>query len=156
VETVSAGCQVFGAAACVGTDIEVLIRQNLDAVVRTEDTALTAFTDGCPGLRHVLADAGVAGPPVLDWFHVASPLQQLKQIAGALSTDNPPRVAAKAVIVEDVERLRWRISNGKARNAKRSIDRIRKVMCVLKGERSYRTTGNLDYHIEIARHFYQA
>ena len=141
METVSAGCQVFGAAACVGTDIEVLIRQNLDAVVRTEDTALTAFTDGCPGLRRVLADAGVAGPPVLDWFHVASPLQQLKQIAGALSTDNPPRVAAKAVIVEDVERLRWRISNGKARNAKRSIDRIRKVMGVFKGERSHRTTG---------------
>jgi hypothetical protein len=29
---------------------------------------LTAFTDGCPGLRGILADAGVAGPPILDWF----------------------------------------------------------------------------------------
>jgi transposase len=63
-------------------------------------------------------------------------------------------VAAKAVIVEEVERLRWRIWNGKARNAKRSIDRIRKVMSVFKGERSHRTTGNLDYHIENAKHFY--
>jgi hypothetical protein len=71
VETESAGCQVFGAVACADTDIEVLIRRNLDAVGRTEDTALTAFTDGCPGLRRVLADAGVAGPPTLDWFHVA-------------------------------------------------------------------------------------
>ena len=31
-----------------------------------------------------------------------------------------------------VERLRWRIWNGKAKDAKRSIDRIRKVMHVYK------------------------
>ena len=41
------------------------------------------------------------------------------------------------MIVEEVERLRWRIWNGKARNAKRSIDRIRKVMHVYKDERSH-------------------
>jgi hypothetical protein len=46
-------------------------------------------------------------------------------------------VQAKAVIVEEVERLRWRIWNGKARDAKRSIDRIRKVMHVYKEERSH-------------------
>ena len=34
---------------------------------------------------------------------------------------------AKAVIVAEVERLRWRIWNGKAKNAQRGIDRIRKV-----------------------------
>ena len=95
----------------------MLIRRNLDAVGRTEDTALTAFTDGCPGLRRILADAGVAGPPILDWFHIAMRLQHLKQIASALSTDDPARVAAKAVIVEEVERLRWRMWNGKAKNA---------------------------------------
>src|ERR1700723_1572330 len=59
VETESGGRQVFGAIIRSGTDIEVLIRHNLDAVGRTEDTASTAFTDGCPGLRRVLADAGV-------------------------------------------------------------------------------------------------
>jgi hypothetical protein len=32
------------------------------------------------------------------------------------------------VIVDEVERLRWRIWNGKTKNAKRSIDRVRKVM----------------------------
>jgi len=48
-------------------------------------------------------------------------------------------VQSKAVIVEEVELLRWRIWNGKARNAKRSIDRIRKVMHVYKEERSHHT-----------------
>jgi hypothetical protein len=43
-----------------------------------------------------------------------------------LSTDNPGRVLAKAVIVAEVERLRWRIWNGKAKSAQRSIQRIRK------------------------------
>ena len=38
------------------------------------------------------------------------------------------------MIVEEVERLRWRIWNGKAKNAKRSIDRVRKVMHVYKEE----------------------
>jgi hypothetical protein len=44
VEMASGGRQVFGAVAKADTDIKVLIRRNLDAVGRTEDTALTAFT----------------------------------------------------------------------------------------------------------------
>jgi hypothetical protein len=68
VETPSGGRQVFGAVVGADTDIQGLIRRNLDAVGRTEDAALTAFTDGCPGLRGILADAGVAKPPILDWF----------------------------------------------------------------------------------------
>ena len=141
VETKSGGRQVFGAVVRADTDIDVLIRRNLDAIGRTEATALTAFTDGCPGLRRILADAGVVGPPILDWFHIAMRLHHLKQIASALSTESPARVAEKAVIVEGVERLRWRIWNGKATNAQRSIKRIRKVMHVFKGERGHRTTG---------------
>jgi len=66
VETASGGRQVFGAVAKADTDIRALIRRNLGAVGRTEDTALTAFTDGCPGLRRILADAGVNEPPMLD------------------------------------------------------------------------------------------
>jgi len=95
---------------------------------------LTAFTDGCPGLRRILADAGVTTPPMLDWFHVAMRLQHLKQIADGLSADDPARVAAKAVIVEEVERLHWRIWNGKARDAQISVDRIRAVMHHFRGE----------------------
>jgi hypothetical protein len=66
---------------------------------------LTAFTDGCPVLRRILADAGIVKLPILDWFHIAIRLPHLKQIAGALSADDPAQVAAKAVIVEAVERL---------------------------------------------------
>jgi len=139
VETESGGRQVFGAVARADTDIEVLIRRNLDAVGRTEDTALTGFTDGCPGLRRILADAGVAGPPILDWFHIAMRLQHLKQIASGLSADDAARVVAKAVIIEEVERLHWRLWNGKAKDAQISIDRIRMVMHSFRGEQDRRT-----------------
>jgi len=50
------------------------------------------------------------------------------------ATTPPARVAAKAVIVEDVERLHWRIWNGKAKDAQVSIDRIRAVMHHFQGE----------------------
>jgi hypothetical protein len=61
-------------------------------------------------------------------------LQHLKQIAGVLSTDEPARTAAKTVIVAEAERLHWRIWNGKAQNAQKSIDRIRAVMHQFQGE----------------------
>jgi hypothetical protein len=96
-------------------------------------TVLTAFTDGCPGLRHNLADASITTTPILDWFHIGMRLQRLRQIAGALSA-HPPRVAAKAVVVAEVERLHWRIWNAKANNAWKSIDRIRAVMSHFRGE----------------------
>jgi hypothetical protein len=138
VETNSGGRQVFGAVARAGMDLAGLIRQNLDAVGRTDSTVLTAFTDGCPGLRRILADAGVTTLPIRDWFHIAMRLQHLKQIASALSTDDPARVPAKAVIVAEVERLHWRLWNGKAKNARNSIDRIRAVMHHFRGERGRR------------------
>ena len=71
---------------------------------------------------------------MLDWFHIGMRLQHLKQIAGALSADHPARMAAKAVIVAEVERLHWRIWNGKTQNARKSIDRIRAVMSHFQGE----------------------
>jgi hypothetical protein len=67
-------------------------------------------------------------------FSVAMRLQHLKQIAAALPADRPARVAAKTVIVAEVERLHWRIWNGKAKNARKSIDRIRAVMSHFQGE----------------------
>ena len=124
VETETGGRQVFGAVTKADTDIKALIRRSLDAVGRTEGTVLTAFTDGCSGLRRILAEAGVTEAPMLDWFHIAMRLQHLEQIASGLSADDPARVAAKAVIVEEVKRLRWRLWNGKAKDAQISIDRI--------------------------------
>jgi hypothetical protein len=73
VETASGGRQVFGAVAMADTDISMLIQQSLRAVGRTDDTEVTAFTDGCPGLRSILVDAGITAPPFLDWFHNADP-----------------------------------------------------------------------------------
>jgi hypothetical protein len=64
-----------------------------------------------------------------------------RQAASGLSTDVPARVRAKIVIVEAVERLRWRIWNGKAKDAKLTMERIRKVMHAFKGEGSRRTMG---------------
>jgi hypothetical protein len=78
VETKAGGRQVFGAVAKADTAVEALIRGELDAVGRTEDTAVTAFTDSCPGLQRILADAGVTMTPMLDWFHVAMRLEHLK------------------------------------------------------------------------------
>jgi hypothetical protein len=134
VETTTGGRQVFGAVARADTDIGGLIRRNLDAVGRTEDTALTAFTDGCSGLRHILADAGVTTAPMLDWFHIGMRLRHLEQVTNALVADDPARAAAKTVIVTEVDRLRWRLWNGKATNARISIDRIQEVMHHFQGE----------------------
>jgi hypothetical protein len=47
-------------------------------------------------------------------------------------------MAAKDVIVAEVERLQWRLWNGKAANARISIDRIRAVMHHFLGETGVR------------------
>jgi hypothetical protein len=134
VETKSRRRQVFGAVAKAGTDIAGLIGKNLDAIGRTGDTVLTAFTDGCPGLRHILAGAGVTERPILDWFHVGMRLQHLNQIADGLAAGDPAHVAAKTMTITEVDRFHWRIWNRKAKNARKSIDRIRRVMHYFRDE----------------------
>ena len=69
VETAIRRRQTFGAVAKADTDLGALIRRSLDVVGCAEGTTLTAFTDGCPGLRRILLDAGVKELPILDWFH---------------------------------------------------------------------------------------
>jgi hypothetical protein len=73
-------------------------------------------------------DVRVTTASFLDWLHIGMGLQHLKQIARGLSCDDPSRGAAKAVIVAEVDWLHWRLWNGKAANARISIDRIRAVM----------------------------
>ena len=92
------------------------------------------------GLRRILADADATELSILDWFHIGMRLQHLKQIAAALSADHPARVATKAMIVAEVERLPWRIWNGKTKNVRKSIDRIRAVMSHFQGEAGGRTS----------------
>jgi hypothetical protein len=141
VETDEGRRQVFGAVARADTDIAALIHRSLQAVGRTADTAVTTFTDGCPGLQSILTEAGVTKTPIADWFHIAMRLQRAKQAASGLSNDEPDRMQAKTAIVAEVERLHWRIWNGKAKNAQLSLERIRKFMHVFKGERGHRSTG---------------
>ena len=61
VETPGGGRQVFGTVAKSGTSILALISRELEIMGRNGDTKLTAFTDGCSGLRSILTDAGVTG-----------------------------------------------------------------------------------------------
>jgi len=48
------------------------------------------------------------GEPCTDVVEIHRP-QHLKQIANGLPADDPARVAARPLIVEEVERLHWRI-----------------------------------------------
>jgi len=66
VETAGGTRQVFGAVTRADTDITALIRRTIETVGRGDDTEVTAFTDGCPGLHTVLANAEVTKPPILD------------------------------------------------------------------------------------------
>jgi hypothetical protein len=152
VETDAGGRQAFGVVAGSDTDLSALIRRTLEAVGRTDDTDVTAFTDGCPGLRSVLVDAGITKPPILDWFHIAMRLQHAKRSAESLSTDNAGRAMATVAIVAETERLRWGIWNGKAKNARRSIDRIRAVMSVFKGEHGHRAKQAASHKLWHALH----
>jgi hypothetical protein len=124
VETANGARQVFAAVARTDTAIETLIRRSLADVGTAADTELTAFTDGCPGLRSILVKAGITKPPGLDWFHIAMRLQHAEKTASTLPADTAERENARAVIVAEV--LRWRIWNGK--DAKVTIERIRAVI----------------------------
>jgi hypothetical protein len=134
VETSEGARQVFAAVAKTDTAIEALIRRGLADVGKTADTELTAFTDGCSGLRSILVDAGVTAPPYLDWFHIAMRLQHAEKTAGNLPIDTLEREHARAVIVAEVDRLRWRIWNGKAKDAQITLERLRTVMPAFQGD----------------------
>ncbi|HEX3990165.1 MAG TPA: hypothetical protein VHX39_03205 [Acetobacteraceae bacterium] len=54
----------------------------------------------------ILGDAGATPSPMLDWFHIAMRMNHLTQVVAAVQVDDPARTAAKAVIVNKVERLR--------------------------------------------------
>jgi Ni,Fe-hydrogenase III large subunit len=55
-------------------------------------------------------------------------LHHAETTADSLSVDTPEREHARAVIVAEVDRLHWRIWNGKAKDAKVTLERIRAVM----------------------------
>jgi hypothetical protein len=138
VETSDGARQVFAAVARTDTAIETLIRRGLAAIGHTDETELTAFTDGCSGLRSILVDAGITAPPFVDWFHIAMRLRCAETTADSLPVDTPEREHAKAVMIAEVDRLHWRIWNGKAKDARITLKRIRTVMDVFQGEQGGR------------------
>jgi hypothetical protein len=75
---------------------------------------------------------------MLDWFHIGMRLQHLKQIAGALSADHPARVAAKGGDCRGSRAAAPAHLKRQAKNARKSIDRIRAVMSLLEGETAER------------------
>jgi hypothetical protein len=85
-------------------------------------------------LRSILVDAGVTAPPYLDWFHIAMRLQHAEKAASNLPIDTLEREHARAVIVTEVDRLHWRIWNGRARDAQITLERVREVMPAFQGE----------------------
>src|SRR3954467_2367060 len=61
-------------------------------------------------------------------------LHHAEKTACNLPADTPEREHARAVIVAEVDRLHWRIWNGKAKDAKVTLERIRAVMPAFRGE----------------------
>ena len=61
-------------------------------------------------------------------------LQHAKQVAEGLPAEDPNQQQAKAEIANEIERLRWRTWNGKARNARITLKRLRALLPALKGE----------------------
>ena len=61
-------------------------------------------------------------------------LQHAKQVAEALPAENPHQQQAKAEIVAEVERLRWRTWHGKAKDALITLKRLRTLLPALERE----------------------
>jgi hypothetical protein len=61
-------------------------------------------------------------------------LHHAEKTAGTLPIDTPEREHARAVIVTEIDRLHWRIWNGKAKDAQITLERIRDVMPAFHGE----------------------
>ena len=61
-------------------------------------------------------------------------LQRAAQAAEGLPADAPNQQQARAAIVAEVGRLRWRVWDGKAKNARIILKRIRALLPALKGE----------------------
>src|ERR687893_1747488 len=89
---------------------------------------LPASPGGSPRRGPPRAGAGSPPPPILDWFPLSMRLQHAKQAAGGLPADGPDRAQARAAIAAEVERLRWRTWNGKAKDARITLKRIHALL----------------------------
>ena len=61
-------------------------------------------------------------------------LQHAKQAAEGLPAGEPDQLPAKAAIAAEVERLRWRTWNGKAKDARITVKRTRTLLPAFRGK----------------------
>ena len=117
-------------AAVTKTDTKTakVIERCLAEAGRTADTRLTAFTDGCAGLRRLSPISGSRRRRF--WTGSTSPwaCSTFGRRARGLPTRDQAQGKAKAVVVEAIERLRWRLRHGKVKDARTTIGCIRSVM----------------------------
>ena len=71
-------------------------------------------------------------------------LQHAKQAAGGWPADGPDQVQARAAIAAEVERLRWRTWNGKAKDARITLERIHALLPAFEGEPARKLRRALD------------
>ena len=62
-------------------------------------------------------------------------LPHAEPTANSLPADTPEREHTRAAIVAEVDRLHWRIWNGKANDSKLTLERIRQIMLVFQRRR---------------------
>ncbi len=71
-------------------------------------------------------------------------LQHAGQATAGLPADAPDREQAKAAIAAEVERLRWRTWNGKAKDARITVKRTRTLLSAFKSEPARKLKRALD------------
>ena len=108
------GSRLFAGMQAPSTEATHLIRTHLERAGYHSTTELTVLTDGDKGLSN-LAQQAVNAPitPILDWFHIAMRIQQMKQTAKGLSTRVLTHRQAKKAIQDELEKLHWRLWHGR-------------------------------------------
>ena len=104
------------------------IRLNLELAGCTDATSVTTFTDGGSGLRELAKGGGITETPILDWHHIAQRIQHVRQAAEGLTSSVPDLPDVTAKIIAEVERMRWRLWNGKPKAVAQTLERIRPLI----------------------------
>ena len=118
--------QVFaGVQADTPESVHNLIRIKLHECGYSVDTDLTVLTDGELGLSELCRETTDSdNVPILDWFHIAMRLQHLKQYAAGLSRRVKTHREAQIAIQEELEKLHWRLWNGRTDSVEKSIAKL--------------------------------
>ena len=120
---------VFSSVPAEAMSQQTQLRGVLHKLGATPATPVTILSDGAAGPR-ALGEAASPGPTyhVLDWFHLSMRIQHVDQSAkswpGATADDRQ----SGAVLVETIDRIRWRLWHGQVR---RGLDLIGETLVTL-------------------------